>query len=78
MCGIARVSDYMRINLSAFEDPLNVDVANVQLIDWIGSKLKDKFIYWKSQLWPFHVRLKLVQCILISMLLYFVNNYVIK
>ena len=30
--------------------PLVVDVANVQLIDWIRSKLKDKFMYWKSQL----------------------------
>ena len=28
-------------------------------------------MYWKSQLWPFHVRLKVVQCILIPMLLYF-------
>ena len=51
--------------------PLGIDVTNVQLLDWIGSKLKDKFMYWKSQLWPFHVRLKVVQCILIPMLLYF-------
>ena len=28
-------------------------------------------MYWKSQLWPFHVQLKVVQCILIAMLLYF-------
>ena len=51
--------------------PMDVDVSHVQLIDWIGSKLKDKFLYWKTQLWPFHVRLKVVQCILIPMLLYF-------
>ena len=30
-------------------------------------------MYWKSQLWPFHVRLKVVQCILISMLLYYLT-----
>ena len=28
-------------------------------------------MYWKSQLWPFHVRLKVMQCILIPMLLYY-------
>ena len=32
--------------------PLGVDVANVQLIDRFGSKLKNEFKYWKSQLWP--------------------------
>ena len=51
--------------------PLGVDVANVQLIDWIDDKLKENFMYWKSQLWPFHVPLKVVQCILIPMLLLF-------
>ena len=50
---------------------LGVDVANVQLIDWISIKLTCKFMYWKSPLWPFHVRLKVVQRILIPMLLYF-------
>ena len=51
--------------------PLGVDVTNAQLLEWIGSKLRDKFMYWKSQSWPFHVRLKVVQCIMIPMILYF-------
>ena len=53
--------------------PLGIEVTNVQLIDWIGSKLRNKFMYWKSQLWPLHVRPKVVQCILIPMLLYFLH-----
>ena len=28
-------------------------------------------MYWKSQSWPFHVRLKVVQCIMEPMILYF-------
>ena len=32
-----------------------------------------KVMYSKSQLWHFHVRLKVVQCILITMLLYFLS-----
>ena len=30
----------------------------------MSSKLRDKFMQWKSQSWPFHVRLKVVQCIM--------------
>ena len=51
--------------------PLGVHVTNAQLLKWIGSKLRDKFMYWKSQSWPFHARLKVVQCIMIPMILYF-------
>ena len=32
---------------------------------------KSKFMYWKSQSWPFHVRLKVVQCIMEPMILYY-------
>ena len=28
-------------------------------------------MYWKSQSWPFHVRIKVVQCIMEPMILYF-------
>ena len=28
-------------------------------------------MYWKSQSWPFHVRLKVVQCIMEPMILYY-------
>ena len=43
--------------------PLGVDVVNVQLIYWIGNDLKGRFMYWKSQLWSFHIDFKVVQCI---------------
>ena len=46
-----------------------MNVTNAQLIEWISSKLRDKFMYWKSQSWPFHVRLKVVQCIMEPMIL---------
>ena len=36
-----KVTGYMMINLSTFNDPLGIDVAYVQVIDWIGTKLKD-------------------------------------
>ena len=40
-------------------------VTNGQLIEWMSSKLRDKFMYWKSQSWAFHVCLKVVQCIIL-------------
>ena len=43
--------------------PLGMNVTNVQLIEWMYSKLRDKFVYWKSQSWSFHILLKVVQCI---------------
>ena len=51
--------------------PLGMNVTNGQLIEWMSSKLRDKFMYWKSQSWPFHVRLKVVQCIMEPMILYY-------
>ena len=48
-----------------------MNVTNGQLIEWMSSKLRDKFMYWKSQSWPFHVRLKVVQCIMEPMILYY-------
>ena len=51
--------------------PLGMNVTNGQLIEWMSSKLRDKFMYWKSQSWQFHVRLKVVQCIMEPMILYY-------
>ncbi|MCO5597147.1 hypothetical protein L7F22_051222 [Adiantum nelumboides] len=51
--------------------PIGVDVTNKQLLDWISGRIGDKFVYWKSQAWPFHVRLKVAQVIMLAMLSYF-------
>ena len=38
------------------------------------SKLMDiKFMYWKSEAWPFHVRMKFVQCTMETMILYYLS-----
>ena len=50
--------------------PLGMNVTNGQLIEWMSSKLRDKFMYWKSQSWSFHVRLKIVQCVMEPMILF--------
>ena len=44
--------------------PLGKNVTNGHLIEWMSCKLMDKFIYWKPQSWPSHLRLKVVQCIM--------------
>ena len=43
---------------------LVMNATNGQLIEWMSSKLRDKFMYWKSQSWAFHICLKVVQCIM--------------
>ena len=53
--------------------PLGKNVTNAQLIEWMSSKLRDKFMYWKSQSWLFHVRLKVVQYIMEPMILYYLS-----
>ena len=35
--------------------PIGVDVSHVKLIEWVSKRLEDKFMYWRSQIWPFHV-----------------------
>ena len=37
----------------------------------VSKRLEDKFMYWRSQFWPFHVRLKVVQSIMVSMVSYY-------
>lgn len=51
--------------------PIGVDVSNKMLIDWVLEKVKKKILYWKSDQWPLHVRLRIVQAILIPYLLYY-------
>ena len=51
--------------------PIEVHVTPMKLLDWTCSRIVDKFSYWKSQFWPFHVRMKVVQSILIPMVLYY-------
>lgn len=51
--------------------PIGVEVTNKQLLDWISGRIGDKFVYWKSQAWPFHTRLKVAQVIMLAMISYF-------
>ena len=51
--------------------PIGVDILPSQSLNWISGTLLDKFIYWKSQAWPFATRLKVVQAIMIPMISYF-------
>ncbi len=51
--------------------PIGVDVSHVKLLEWVSNRLQNKFMYWKSQFWPFHVRLKVVQSIMIPMVSYY-------
>ena len=48
-----------------------MNVTNGQFTEWMSSKLRDKFMYWKSQSWPFHVCLKVFQGIMEPMILYY-------
>ena len=52
---MARVSGYIGSIYWHLGYPLGVDVANVQLIDWIGSKPKDK-------LYVFEVSIMVLSC----------------
>ena len=46
--------------------PIDVDISSSQSLNWISGTILDKFMYWKSQAWPFSTRLKVVQAIMIS------------
>ena len=45
---------------------IGVDISSSQSLNWISGTILDKFMYWKSQAWPFSTRLKVVQAIMIS------------
>ena len=51
--------------------PIGVDISTSQSLNWISGTILDKFMYWKSQAWPFSTRLKVVQAIMIPMISYF-------
>ena len=51
--------------------PIGNDISSDKLVGWIQRRIHEKFMYWKSQTWPFHVRLKVVQAIMIPMVSYF-------
>ena len=43
--------------------PIGVEVSHVKVFEWVSKRLEDNFMYWRSQIWLFHVRLKVVQLI---------------
>ena len=51
--------------------PIGVEVSYVKLIEWVSKSLEDKFLYWWFQIWPFHVQLKVIQSIVVSMVPYY-------
>ena len=51
--------------------PYRVGRTNVNHWDYICTKIEDKFMYWKSQIWPFHDKLKAIQLIMIMMVSYY-------
>lgn len=51
--------------------PIGVNVSNKMLIDWVIERVRGKILYWKSDEWPLHVRLWIIQSILISYFLYY-------
>jgi hypothetical protein len=51
--------------------PIGVIISSSQSLNWIFGTISNKFIYWKSQAWPFATRLKVVQAIMIPMISYF-------
>ena len=44
--------------------PIDWYVSNVKILDWISGRIANEFIYWKSQTWLFHVRLKVQDAML--------------
>ena len=48
--------------------PIGVDISSSQSLNWISSTILNKFMYCKSQAWPFNIRLKVVQAIMIPMI----------
>lgn len=52
--------------------PLGINVSNKQLITWVMERVRAKVDYWKCDEWPLHVRLRIVQAILIPYFLYFI------
>lgn len=52
--------------------PIGVNVTNQQLTSWVAEKVQTKIASWYCDEWPLHVRLRIVQSILVSYLLYYI------
>ena len=48
-----------------------MEVTNKKLLDWVLDKIRHKIQYWHLSEWPLHVRLRIIQAILIPYVLYF-------
>lgn len=53
--------------------PMGVDVTNQQLLKWVMDKVNTKIVAWYCDEWPLHVRLRILQSILIPYLLYYLS-----
>lgn len=51
--------------------PIGIEVTNKQLLDWVLDRVRKKIHYWHSSEWPLHVRLRIIQAILIPYVLFF-------
>ncbi|MCO5547390.1 hypothetical protein L7F22_000839 [Adiantum nelumboides] len=51
--------------------PLAWSVHNAILLDWVENKLRSKLHYWKLSTWSLHVRLRIVQSILVAYVQFF-------
>lgn len=51
--------------------PIGVNVSHKMLINWVIERVKGKILYWKSDEWPMHVRLRIIQSIIIPYFLYY-------
>ena len=56
---------------SPWINPFREEVSHVKHIEWVSKRLEDTFMYWRSQFWPFHVRLKVIQSIMIYVVSYY-------
>ena len=51
--------------------PIGNEITSEKLVGWIDQRIQEKFVHWKSRMWPFHVKLKVMQSIMIPMVSYF-------
>lgn len=51
--------------------PLGWNISSRDATDWVLQKFKKKISYWKLPTWPLHVRMRIVQSILIAYLEFF-------
>ena len=73
MCRMVSILGQTRLKILTLGIFIRMNVMNGQLREWKSRKLREKFMYWKSQFCSFHVCLKVVQCIMNTMILYYVS-----